>query len=1167
MDPLSVTASIIAVLQLTSKVIEYLNDVKDASKDRARCAIEASNIYNLLVTLRFRLDEGNSNEPWYTAVRALGVENGPLDQYRHALEQLQPKTTSGSGIKKVGNALMWRLSKEELISILARMERLKGLVQIALEMDHFKLSQEIKRSMDTIHRESEAIKDNTNSVRKSVDAIQQDQNRERHDMIMRWLSSTDFPAQQFDLIARRQEGTGVWFLNSPEFAGWIHGSKQTLFCPGIPGAGKTMVAAIAIDHLLRTMQSNTIGVAYIYCNYKAQADQTTTSLLAAILKQLAQARPCAAEPVARLHNQHADRRTRPSLEEIISALRSVLTIYSSVYVVVDALDECAYKDGTRSQLLANLRDLQSKTDMRLMVTSRFIPEIETEFRSMPTLEVRASGTDVKRFVLGQIYRLPKCVLRDDELQGFTQDKIVEAVDGMSVFRIPLRLMQAHDSARFLLARLHVDSLLDKRTKSKVKSTLESLSKGTKALDEAYDEAIKRIDSQLPEDSALAKSVLSWISYAQRPLTTGELCHALAVEPGEDELDQDNIPDVEDIISVCAGLVTVDQESNIIRLVHYTTQEYFERIREHWNPSAQQEVASTCLNYLSLRTFRSGSCQSNKDFEDRVEQYSFLDYAAQYWGRHALAVQKEVSELALSLLQHSKDTIISADSKDKHGQTPLFLAAEQGHEAVVELLVERDDVEADSKDEDGQTPLLLAARKGHEAVVKLLVERDDVETDSKDENGRTPLSWAAEWRAEAVVKLLVGRNDVETDSKDEDGRTPLSWAAERGHEAVVKLLVGRDDVETDSKDGHGWTPLSWAAERGHEAVVKLLVERDNVEADSKDKYGQTPLSWAVGAGREAVVKLLVERDDIETDVKDKYGRTPLSWAAGERHEAVVKLLVERDDVEADSKDIYDQTPLLWAAKYGHEAVVKLLVEQDDVKADSKDIYDQTPLSWAAKEGHEAVVKLLVERDDVEADSKHVYGQTPLSWAAKEGHEAVVKLLVERDDVEADSEDVRGQTPLSWAVRDEDEAVVKLLAERDDVKADSKDKNGWTPLSWAVERGDEAVVKLLVERDDVETDSKDETGRTPLSWAAERGHEAVIKLLIERDDVKPDSKDKYGRTPLSYAAEQGHEAVVKLLIERDDIETDSKDEYGRTPLLWATKRGHEAVVNLLKLRMTS
>ncbi|RYP26030.1 hypothetical protein DL768_011840 [Monosporascus sp. mg162] len=869
MDPVSLTASIVAILQLTGKVIEYLNDVKDASKDRARCAIEASNIYNLLVTLKYRLEEGNSNEPWYAAVRALGVQNGPLDQYKHALEQLQPKTESGSGIKKMANALMWRLSKEEVTSILSRMERLNGLVQIALEMDHFKLSQEIKRSMDTIHTESEAIKDNTSSVLKSVDAIQQDQNRERHDMIMRWLSSTDFPAQQSDLMARRQEGTGVWFLNSPEFTGWIHGSKQTLFCPGIPGAGKTMVAAIAIDHLLRTTQSNTIGVAYIYCDYKAQADQTTPSLLAAILKQLAQARPCVADPVARLHNQHAYRRTRPSLEEIISALRSVLSNYSSVYVVVDALDECASKDGTRSQLLAKLRDLQSNTDMRLMVTSRPITEIENEFRSMPTLEVRASDTDVKRFVLGQIYRLPKCVQRDDELQDFVQNKIVEAADG-----IPL--------------------------------------------DEAYDEAIKRIDSQLPDDSALAKTVLSWITYAQRPLTTEELCHALAMEPGEDVLDQDNIPDVEDIVSVCAGLVTVDRESNIIRLVHYTTQEYFERIREHWNPRAQQEIASTCLHYLSLGTFRSGSCPSDKAFEDRVEQYSFLDYAARYWGRHALTVQEDVSGPALSLLQNKKllyesgkDNIKFVDSQDKYGQTPLSYAATYGHEAVVKLLIERGDVKTDLKDNYGRTPLSWAAEGGHETVVKLLVERDDVKADSKDKNGQTPLSWAAGKGHEAVVKLLVERDDVEADSKDKYGRTPLSYAAEDAHEAVVKLLVERDDVEADSKDeyngprmggiGNGRTPLSWAASRGQETVVKLLIERDDVEADSKDNYGRTPLSYAAERGHETVVKLLVERDDVEADSKDKNGRTPLSWAKDKsrfgvwpateknRYEAVQKLL--------------------------------------------------------------------------------------------------------------------------------------------------------------------------------------------------------------------------------------------------------------------------------------
>ena len=136
MDPLSIAASIIAVEQLTCKVVAYLNDVKDASKDRARCAIEASNLYNLLVTLRFRVEEGRSNESWYTAVRALAVQNGPLDQYRHALEQLQVKVMSGSGHKKLGNALVWKFIKDEVACVLSGIERLKTLVQIALEVDH-----------------------------------------------------------------------------------------------------------------------------------------------------------------------------------------------------------------------------------------------------------------------------------------------------------------------------------------------------------------------------------------------------------------------------------------------------------------------------------------------------------------------------------------------------------------------------------------------------------------------------------------------------------------------------------------------------------------------------------------------------------------------------------------------------------------------------------------------------------------------------------------------------------------------------------------------------------------------------------------------------------------------------------------------------------------------
>lgn len=136
--------------------------------------------------------------------------------------------------------------------------------------------------------------------------------------------------------------------------------------------------------------------------------------------------------------------------------------------------------------------------------------------------------------------------------------------------------------RFLLAQLHVDSLAKKHNRSAVRTALQDL---PKELDDTYDEAMKRIDNQDIEDVELAKQVLSWISYAKRPLTIIELQHALAIVPGARDLDDDAFTDKELLLSVCGGIVTIENESNIIRLVHYTTQEFFEQRRDCLFPDA------------------------------------------------------------------------------------------------------------------------------------------------------------------------------------------------------------------------------------------------------------------------------------------------------------------------------------------------------------------------------------------------------------------------------------------------------------------------------------------------------------------------------------------------------------------------------------------------------
>ena len=125
-----------------------------------------------------------------------------------------------------------------------------------------------------------------------------------------------------------------------------------------------------------------------------------------------------------------------------------------------------------------------------------------------------------------------------------------------------------------------------------------------------------------------------------------------------------------------------------------------------------------------------------------------------------------------------------------GFTGLHGAAFFGIVELVAALLEMKGSGINASDFLGDTGLILAAQRGHEGVVKMLLEREDVNPDQADtEYGRTPLSWAAWNGYTGVVKMLLEREEVNPDRADiKYSRTPLSWAAESGHEGVVKMLL-------------------------------------------------------------------------------------------------------------------------------------------------------------------------------------------------------------------------------------------------------------------------------------------------------------------------------------------------------------------------------------------
>jgi Cdc6-like AAA superfamily ATPase len=122
----------------------------------------------------------------------------------------------------------------------------------------------------------------------------------------------------------------------------VNQNNQQLFCPGIPGAGKTIATSIVVGHLQRTFQHDVrVGVAYLYCNFRRQ--ENLTDLLLSLLKQLIP--PSIPETVVSLYGRHQAKRTRPSFGEISEALHSIVASYSRAFIIIDALDECRLSDG------------------------------------------------------------------------------------------------------------------------------------------------------------------------------------------------------------------------------------------------------------------------------------------------------------------------------------------------------------------------------------------------------------------------------------------------------------------------------------------------------------------------------------------------------------------------------------------------------------------------------------------------------------------------------------------------------------------------------------------------------------------------------------------------------------------------------------------------------
>ncbi|EHA25374.1 hypothetical protein ASPNIDRAFT_42269, partial [Aspergillus niger ATCC 1015] len=366
---------------------------------------------------------------------------------------------------------------------------------------------------------------------------------------------------------------------------------------------------------------------------------------------------------------------------------------------------------------------------------------------------------------------------------------------------------------------------------------------------------------------------------RRVRALGKLQHAIAVEIGEPDFDKMNVTDIEEIVSACCGLITVDKSSNTAKLVHLTAQEYLKRTWKAWYPTVHEYLTDTCLTYVSFdafdpKTLLESGCQEHR------QEYPFYQYAATELGNHLRQSLGSNTLLASFIKNDVKVSRCMREmfglSDTAYGLSGIHLASLFGLDQCMEELVGPESNFVNTRDYLGRTPLTWAAGFGNSAVVEFLLDHGAI-VDSATAENFTPLFYAAAYGHHEVARLLIGRGSPRC-MRDTDvspyfwGLSCLTKAEVEGDDDAMEAIL-RESCSPGFRDEFHRLPLHWAASRGDISLVQRIL-KTGCDPNPRDIFGRTPLFAAICMGQVKMVEMLLEIPNIEPHIEDKLGFTPL-----------------------------------------------------------------------------------------------------------------------------------------------------------------------------------------------------------------------------------------------------------------------------------------------------
>ncbi|KAH6916383.1 ankyrin repeat-containing domain protein [Coprinopsis sp. MPI-PUGE-AT-0042] len=888
-----------------------------------------------------------------------------------------------------------------------------------------------------------------------------------------------------DMLSKATLGTGMWLVKGDKFRIWLeaNGDIKIFWGSGIPGAGKTILASIVIQHLeaLRKETDGKICVCYVYFRYSDRSKMTVRNVLETLAMQTLERHPDCLAIIEETYAQHLHERTEPTEEQLLALLGQLTKGMTATFYILDALDEA----HTKIQL-AVLKALAS-LNVKLFITSRPLKTVEANFPAAHTFLIIAQDTDIDLHIakgINESAELQRLLQDDPELR----DEIISTIKG-------------NCGGMFLHASLQIDALGECLSAQDVTDTLKAF---PSSIEDVYHQTWARISNESHKHASLAKAVLVWVLNASRSMTIDELERAIATSPDTYKFEPRRLVPKTTLVSLCGGLITVEEESRAVRLVHYTAKDTLEDLLRDTFPHPHSLLAAVCMTHLANCGFQNTIINSEDEFRSVLEKDPLLAYASEAWAFHAREelgsedIRRRTAQFVTEVIAFPAFT--SADhswyfdilspihilglydlplaliddtaagnrnlTTQLHQQSALAIASRFGHEQPVASLLTISEIKVNLIEDDGWSALMEASRHGHTGIVALLLAHPDIQVNLVDNKGWSALMMAAREGYEGTVKLLLAHRDIQANLVDNKGWSALMKAARDGHEGTVKLLLAHPDIQVNLVNNEVWSALMMAARYGHEGTVKLLLAHPDIQVNLVSNEGWSALMMAARGGHEGTVKLLLAHRDIQVNLVDNEGWSALMMAASEGHEGTVKLLLAHRDIQVNLVDNEVWSALMMAARYGHEGTVKLLLAHPDIQVNLVSNEGWSALMKAASVGYEVTVKLLLVHPDIQVNLVDNEGWSALILAASYGHEGTVKLLLAHRDIQVNLVDNEGWSALMMAASEGHEGTVKLLLAHRDIQVNLVDNKGWSALMKAASEGHEGTVKLLLAHSEVQ-----------------------------------------------------------------------------------------------------